>query len=601
MRTARRLVVSRSLAGVALLGACVVSTRPQLLTPAAENRPLVSTVAAPATQAQDDPQPADTDGSPGPDDAGADRAVPDEGSLAQVADAQARWPDGRTRNEAEIQAAATLPIEDFRYDRLVLKGYAYDVCAGGIRPGASRTFTELQSRFGGSSGTMYSCRERWDSVNDFDCNGTVSNSSSSFYSTCWSNHARGQAIDLMVGQTSSGYNSARGRAVVDWLLAPDAAGNANAMARRLGIQQILFADRCWNSDGDRGISRWSHMRECGIGHFDHIHIDMTNAGAAGNVSYWGVTPPAAAPRHDSMFIWNDNGVWSTLRWARYRYARTNAATWGAEWDERLSLDADGDGEIDDILFWDRDTGTWTTTRWTAYRPSNLGTGNFLVGFDQLIAGDFDGNGRVNDTLLWNVDAGTWQVHSWSAGRATPRMSGTFTKGYDVIVPGDFDDNGRMNETMLWDRDTGYWSAQTWTGFRPANRRSGTWNRGYDEIFMGDWNNDGGHDDLFVWNRDNGAWMIQSWRNTEGDPDGADAEPAKDMVLENVITSRWTVGYDEFIAADLDGDGRSDDMFVWDKDTGYWVVRSWWRYRAFDVASGTWPNSSSSDIAIGSLG
>ena len=180
-------------------------------------------------------------------------------------------------------AVARNPIDDFRYDELVLEGTAREVCAGRLLTGSGWTFNEIVSRFGGSAGTMYFCRERWDAVNDPACNGQQGNpvTTPNFHSTCWSNHARGRAIDVMVGRLGSGYNRNRGISIVNWLLAGDAQGNVNSNARKLGIQQILFADRCWNSDGDRGIASWAAMRPCGIGHHDHVHLDLTILGANG--------------------------------------------------------------------------------------------------------------------------------------------------------------------------------------------------------------------------------------------------------------------------------------------------------------------------------
>ncbi len=192
-----------------------------------------------------------------------------------------------------VLAAAPRPfIDDFKYDELVLEGTAREVCAGRLLTGSGWTFNEIVSRFGGTAGTMYYCRERWDTANDPACNGQNGNpvTNPNFHSTCWSNHARGRAIDVMVGRSGGGYNTSRGLSIVNWLLARDANGNVNANARKLGIQQILFADRCWNSDGDRGIASWYAMRQCGIGHHDHVHLDLTINGANGNVSYWGAAP-----------------------------------------------------------------------------------------------------------------------------------------------------------------------------------------------------------------------------------------------------------------------------------------------------------------------
>ena len=146
----------------------------------------------------------------------------------------------------------------------------------------------MQRRFGGSAGTLYACRERWNAAEEPDCNGTLVNPAANprFYSTCWSNHAAGRAFDLMS-------TKARGDAVVNWLLAPDANGNYSANARRLGVQQILWWDRCWNTDDDRGVVSAGRMRKCGIGHFDHVHVDLTFRGARGRTSYWGGRPVIA--------------------------------------------------------------------------------------------------------------------------------------------------------------------------------------------------------------------------------------------------------------------------------------------------------------------
>ena len=125
-------------------------------------------------------------------------------------------------------------IDDFVYTDLVLEGRRGEVCPGQIRSGTLRAFYEIVDRFGGQAGTMYYCRERWDAINDPDCNGTLVNprSNPNFQSTCWSNHATGRAFDVMVGgSASSGYNRQRGLSIVNWLLATDAQNSTNANAR----------------------------------------------------------------------------------------------------------------------------------------------------------------------------------------------------------------------------------------------------------------------------------------------------------------------------------------------------------------------------------
>ena len=134
------------------------------------------------------------------------------------------WSSPPPRTMTVFAAAAVRPfIDDFDYDELVLEGTRREVCAGRLLTGSGWTFNEIVSRFGGTAGTMYSCRERWDAANDPDCNGQISqpgDRARTSRTTCWSNHAQGRAIDVMVGALSGGgYNRTRGLAIVNWLLA----------------------------------------------------------------------------------------------------------------------------------------------------------------------------------------------------------------------------------------------------------------------------------------------------------------------------------------------------------------------------------------------
>ena len=83
-------------------------------------------------------------------------------------------------------ASAPRPFtDDFRYDALVLEGTAREVCVGGLHTGPAWAFNEIVSRFGGTAGTMYSCRERWDTANNPDGNGQIGNPATNpnFHST----------------------------------------------------------------------------------------------------------------------------------------------------------------------------------------------------------------------------------------------------------------------------------------------------------------------------------------------------------------------------------------------------------------------------------
>jgi len=149
-------------------------------------------------------------------------------------------------------------------------------------------------------GTLGQCRELLRSTTNRNCDGQIYPTPGPdlplhFYSDCWSNHAQGRASDFKVGDGAPARTRiARGTALVEWLLAPDAAGNKQARARRLGIQEILFFDHCWTTEEPDDLEKtlYSELDECDIGHYDHVHLSFTVAGALGLTSGYGpATPP----------------------------------------------------------------------------------------------------------------------------------------------------------------------------------------------------------------------------------------------------------------------------------------------------------------------
>lgn len=107
-----------------------------------------------------------------------------------------------------------------------------------------------------------------------------------------SEHYEGRAVDWMV-RARDPEAVARAEAFLGWLLAPDAAGNGFANARRLGVMYVIWNDRIWGSyasaDGWRAYSSCAAHPEpawdtsC---HRDHVHLSLSWAGAAGRTSFW---------------------------------------------------------------------------------------------------------------------------------------------------------------------------------------------------------------------------------------------------------------------------------------------------------------------------
>ena len=95
------------------------------------------------------------------------------------------------------------------------------------------------------------------------------------------------------------------RAAYDFInkaLAPDAAGNAHALARRMGIMYIIYNDRIWSSYRDFVPRPYLNAgckkrKKCSrtLRHLDHVHISLGYAGAAAQTSWYRSRGVAAEP------------------------------------------------------------------------------------------------------------------------------------------------------------------------------------------------------------------------------------------------------------------------------------------------------------------
>lgn len=97
-----------------------------------------------------------------------------------------------------------------------------------------------------------------------------------------SEHYEGRALDWMV----SAYNAdqkALADSIVGWLSAPDAQGRPGAMARRFGINYIIWNRKMWRAYApERGWADYTGVSP----HTDHIHITFTWDGAYKRTSWW---------------------------------------------------------------------------------------------------------------------------------------------------------------------------------------------------------------------------------------------------------------------------------------------------------------------------
>ncbi|HKG35470.1 MAG TPA: hypothetical protein VKA89_03420 [Solirubrobacterales bacterium] len=107
-------------------------------------------------------------------------------------------------------------------------------------------------------------------------------------------HAEGRALDWHLDAGIAAQRRAAQR-LIRMLLAPDREGNPTALARRMGVQGLIFACRNWWA-GMTSMSRYDycytrsgkrkrHLNRTAA-HLDHVHIELNWPGARLRTSFW---------------------------------------------------------------------------------------------------------------------------------------------------------------------------------------------------------------------------------------------------------------------------------------------------------------------------
>ena len=107
-------------------------------------------------------------------------------------------------------------------------------------------------------------------------------------------HSEGRAIDWHLDASSAADRRAARRLIMT-LLATDRAGNPHALARRMGVQEIIWNCHSWWSGSDRMepyslcYTRKGKLRKTvdrTLAHRDHVHIGLNRRGARMRTSFW---------------------------------------------------------------------------------------------------------------------------------------------------------------------------------------------------------------------------------------------------------------------------------------------------------------------------
>jgi hypothetical protein len=174
---------------------------------------------------------------------------------------------------AHVASLSSQPADSFHYD------WARK-CTGHAQPGTLALQNWLATNVRGVSWGIYSCRK-------------VRVGSS------LSLHAEGRAVDWHL-DARKGADRAVADSLIKAFLAPDAAGTRQALARRMGIQEIIFNCRVWSTNyPDAGMRPYSVCRRkvsATEAHKDHLHIGLNWRGAREQTTYWRSIAPASTRR-----------------------------------------------------------------------------------------------------------------------------------------------------------------------------------------------------------------------------------------------------------------------------------------------------------------
>jgi hypothetical protein len=165
-------------------------------------------------------------------------------------------------NPADSPELLGTPIENLHYD------YAHR-CRPRSNPGIRLLEAWVGRHYPGESWGVYRCER-------------LSKHSRSL-------HSEGRALDWHLDAKRPTDRSAA-NSLINLLLASDADGNVHALARRMGVQELIFNCQAWFG-GEDGMERYSVCQghrhvDPTTAHRNHVHIGLNWAGAKARTSFW---------------------------------------------------------------------------------------------------------------------------------------------------------------------------------------------------------------------------------------------------------------------------------------------------------------------------
>ena len=340
-------------------------------------------------------------------------------------------------------------------------------------------------------------------------------------------HKMGMAFDWGVNVYDTAKRNAADE-VIAWLLATDEHGNKHALARRLGITQIIWNDRIWNSS----VRQWrpyNAVKNCGsytdrCRHRNHIHFSLSADGAHQRTSWWtvahqhtgwwnaGQVPECVGPeRCNRIGFVDDGGSWALIdkvesasNHVDFYYGNPGDIPFLGDWDCD-GIDTPGLYRQSDGLVYLRNSNT-----------QGVADLKFFFGDpgDMPIVGDFDGDG-CDTVSIYRPSQHRFYIinHLAEDGSGLGAADYFFSFGNSGDIPffGDWNCDG-IDTPGLYRQSAGH------VYLRNSNTEGGAdldffFGNPGDIPVAGDWNGDG-CDTLSMYRPSDGNWYLKH-NNTTG--------------------------------------------------------------------------------------
>ncbi|MFP5346593.1 MAG: hypothetical protein ACLGIA_06170 [Actinomycetes bacterium] len=276
-----------------------------------------------------------------------------------------------------------------------------------------------------------------------------------------SGHEEGRAIDWMTNSRVPDQR-ATAESFLEWLLRDDEYGNHHAMARRLGIQYVIWDSRIFSLYNT--AAGWREYSDCvsvrtspvddNICHRNHVHISMSWAGARGETSWytlqysaWQSLGGGIIGRPAALSTPSDGMEVVTVGTDRALYSRSFSGSWspweglGGTTDLSPAVASPAKDRVD-VFVRGTDNALWHRTRtgktWSAWESLG-GTLDSAPAAVSAKPGGMDVFVRGTDKALWqrSYSGGSWSGwKSLGGGLASaPSVTSDGPGRIDLVVTG----------------------------------------------------------------------------------------------------------------------------------------------------------------------